>query len=91
MQSYDLILSPVAAEPAPLYRAKMPMEDQYSYTIPYSLGGNPAVVVRAGTSPEGLPIGVQVVARNWRDYSALAAASWIEKQLGGWQPASLGA
>jgi Asp-tRNA(Asn)/Glu-tRNA(Gln) amidotransferase A subunit family amidase len=38
-----------------------------------------------------LPIGVQVVARNWRDYAALAAASWIEKQLGGWQPASLGA
>ena len=56
-----------------------------------SLGGNPAVVVRAGTSPEGLPIGVQVVARNWRDYAALAGATWIERQLGGWQPASLGA
>jgi len=91
MSSYDLIVTPVAAEPAPLYRAKIPMEDQYSYTIPYSLGGNPAVVVRAGTSPDGMPIGVQVVARNWRDYAALAAASWIEKQLGGWQPASLGA
>jgi len=48
-------------------------------------------VVRAGTSPEGLPIGVQVVARNWRDYTALAAAAWIEKELGGWRPASLGA
>ena len=91
MASYDLILTPVAADVAPLYRAKIPGVDQYSYTIPYSLGGNPAVVVRAGTSPEGLPIGVQVVARNWRDYAALAAAAWIEKQLGGWQPASLGA
>ena len=91
MASFDLIVTPVAADTAPLYRAKIPMVDQYSYTIPYSLGGNPAVVVRAGTSPEGLPIGVQVVARNWRDYSALAAAGWIEKQLGGWQPASLGA
>src|SRR5437899_449077 len=87
----DLTLTPVAAEPAPLYRAKIPLDDQYSYTVPYSLGGNPAVVVRAGTSPEGLPIGVQVVARNWRDYTALAAAAWIEKQLGGWRPASLGA
>jgi len=91
MASFDLILTPVAADIAPLYRAKIPSVDQYSYTIPYSLGGNPAVVVRAGGSPEGLPIGVQVVARNWRDYAALAAAAWIEKQLGGWQPASLGA
>ena len=91
MASFDLILTPVAADAAPLYRAKIPTVDQYSYTIPYSLGGNPAVVVRAGTSPEGLPIGVQVVARNWRDYAALAAAGSIEKQLGGWQPASLGA
>ena len=91
MQSFDLILTPVAADAAPLYRAKIPIDDQYSFTVPYSLGGNPAVVVRAGTSPEGLPIGVQIVARNWRDYAALAAAAWIEKQLGGWQPASLGA
>jgi amidase len=91
MASFDLILTPVAADVAPLYRAKIPSVDQYSYTIPYSLGGNPAVVVRAGSSSEGLPIGVQVVARNWRDYAALAAAAWIEKQLGGWQPASLGA
>jgi amidase len=91
MSGFDLIVTPVAAEPAPLYRAKIPGDVQYSYTVPYSLGGNPAVVVRAGTSHNGLPIGVQVVARNWRDYTALAAASWIEKQLGGWRPASLGA
>jgi amidase len=91
MSSFDLIVTPVAGEAAPLYRAKIPLDDQYSYTVPYSLGGNPAVAVRAGTSPEGLPIGVQVVARNWRDYAALAAAAWIEKQLGGWRPASLGA
>lgn len=91
MSSYDLIVTPVSGEPAPLYREKIPIDDQYSYTVPYSLGGNPAVVVRAGTSPEGLPIGVQVVARNWRDYAALAAAGWIEKELGGWRPASLGA
>src|SRR5258706_5596522 len=68
MQSYDLILTPVAADAPPPYRAKVPIDDQYSFTVPYSLGGNPAVVVRAGTSPEGLPIGVPGVARNWRHY-----------------------
>jgi len=46
-------------------------------------------VVRAGTSPEGLPIGVQLVARNWCDEVALSAAKAIEKSLGGWRPASV--
>jgi len=35
--------------------------------------------VRAGTSPDGLPIGVQLVARNWCDEVALSAARAIEK------------
>jgi amidase len=89
MSEYDLILSPAAAGPAPEYGAKSRLENQFSYTIPYSLGGNPCVVVRAGTSPEGLPIGVQVVARNWCDDVALTAARSIEKALGGWRPASV--
>jgi amidase len=91
MQKFDLVITPVAPDGAPPFRSQEPLDDQYSYTVPYSLGGNPAVVVRAGTSPDGMPIGVQVVARNWRDYAALSAAGWIEKHLGGWQPASLGA
>jgi amidase len=89
MSHYDLILSPVAPEVAPLYRTKLVGERQFSYTLPYSLTGNPCVVVRAGTSPEGLPIGVQVVARNWHDDVALRAARSIEKALGGWRPASV--
>jgi amidase len=89
MAEYDLIVSPVAAGPAPEYGSKSRLEDQFSYTIPYSLGGNPCAVVRAGTSPDGLPIGVQLVARNWRDEIALSAAKAIEKSLGGWRPASV--
>jgi len=89
MSSFDLILSPVAPDIAPLYRAKIVPAHLFSYTIPYSLSGNPCVVVRAGTSPEGLPIGVQVVARNWHDDVALRAAHAIERALGGWRPASV--
>jgi amidase len=40
--------------------------------------GWPVVVVRAGTSREGLPIGVQVVAAPWREDAALALARQIE-------------
>jgi amidase len=89
MAGFDLIVSPVAPDIAPLYRAKYVPTHLFSYTIPYSLTGNPCVVVRAGTSPEGLPIGVQVVARNWHDDVALRAAYSIERALGGWRPASV--
>jgi Asp-tRNA(Asn)/Glu-tRNA(Gln) amidotransferase A subunit family amidase len=36
-----------------------------------------------------MPIGVQVVAGNFRDATALRAASAIERALGGWRPASV--
>ncbi|HXM71748.1 MAG TPA: amidase [Candidatus Dormibacteraeota bacterium] len=89
MSGFDLILTPVAPDIAPLYRSKYVPTHLFSYTIPYSLSGNPCVVVRAGTSPEGMPIGVQVVARNWHDDVALRAAQTIERALGGWRPASV--
>lgn len=89
MSRFDLVLSPVAPDVAPLYRAKTTGDHQFSYTIPYSLSGNPCVVVRAGTSRENLPIGVQIIARNWNDHVALRAARAIERALGGWRPASV--
>lgn len=89
MSRFDLVLSPVAPDVAPLYRVKVVGDHQFSYTVPYSLTGNPCVVVRAGTSPENMPIGVQVVARNWNDLVALRAGRAIERELGGWRPASV--
>ncbi|TMF68497.1 MAG: amidase [Chloroflexi bacterium] len=89
MTRFDIVLSPVAPTVAPLYRPRGAQDHQATYTIPYSLTGNPCVVVRAGTSPENLPIGVQVVARLWHDDLALRAAGAIEKALGGWRPASV--
>ena len=43
------------------------------------------MVVRAGTSERGLPIGVQAVARPWQEHVALAVARHIEESFGGWQ------
>jgi amidase len=54
------------------------------YTLIWSLVGYPAVVVRAGTTPQGLPVGVQITAAPWREDLALAAASIVERTLGGW-------
>ena len=89
MARFDIVLSPVAPNVAPLIREKPVGDHQLSYTVPYSLSGNPCVVVRAGTSPENMPIGVQVVAANWHDGTALRAARAIERRLGGWRPASV--
>jgi len=53
-----------------------------AYTQVFNLTGWPSTAVRAGTSPEGLPIGVQVVAHPWREDVSLALAGEIEKALG---------
>lgn len=86
MAQYDVILTPAAERPATPHGAE---SGWIPYTLSYSLTGWPCVVVRAGTAPEGLPIGVQIVARPWRDDVALAVAHVIEHSLGGWQPPTL--
>ena len=83
LENYDAIICPTDCRPASLHGTKD--ELRFNYTLPYSLTGWPCVVVRAGTSPEGLPIGVQVVARPWHEDVALAIAQHIETTLGGWQ------
>jgi amidase len=86
-ERYDLILGPVFPEPArPHGTMNVRGEiDPTSHTTPHNLTGWPAATVRCGTSPEGLPIGVQVVARPWRDDVALAGALRLERELGGWR------
>ena len=88
---YDLILCPVFAGPArPHGTMNVAGEiDPTSFTTPHSLTGWPAATVRCGTSPEGLPIDVQLVAGPWRDDLALAAALLLERELGGWRPPEL--
>ncbi len=87
VQQYDAIVCPVAAFPALEHGESLKDENQrgMSYTGTYNITGWPSTVVRAGTSPDGLPIGVQVVARPWREDVSLAAAQHIEGALGGWQ------
>ena len=88
IQDYDVILCPVCAFPAQPHGSTLDedMRKGFSYTAPYNLTGWPGAVVRGGTSPEGLPIGVQVVSRPWREDVALAVAQYLETALGGWQP-----
>ena len=87
MEGYDAILCPVAAYPAPEHGGTFAesLRDGFTYTSAYNITGWPAAVVRGGTSSEGLPIGVQIVARPWREDVALALAERVEAALGGWR------
>ena len=82
MQHYDVIITPAIERPAQPHGQS---EGGIAYTLTYSLTGYPAVVVRTGTTADGLPVGVQVVARPWREDVALAVAAFLEARFGGWQ------
>jgi amidase len=79
IQSFPLVLSPAAEKPAVRHG-----EDggRIPYTLSWSLVGYSAVVVRSGSTADGLPVGVQIAAAPWREDLALAAASVVERALG---------
>ena len=90
MRRYDAIICPTAAFPALPHGETYAEENRNAhYTAPYNLTGWPGVVVRCGTSPEGLPIGIQMIARPWREDVALALAAVLESALGGYVRPSL--
>ncbi len=89
MTDYDAIICPVNSAPARRHGPDMDDLTGFTYTITYNLTGWPGAVVRAGTSPEGLPIGVQIVTRPGREDVALALAKFVEQAFGGYQRPTL--
>ena len=87
LEKHDVIICPVNAYPALPHGTTFENDNlaAFSYTETYNLTGWPGAVVRGGASPEGVPIGVQIVARPWREDVALAVAQHLETALGGWQ------
>jgi len=94
MAEVPVLLCPVSAGPAfrhgeregTIDGVRVHYLDAWRYTAWFNLLQNPAVAVPAGRSADGLPIGVQVVARHWEEHAALAVAAVIERELGGYTP-----
>lgn len=94
MQTYPILLCPAAAIPAFRHGERswnidsktVEYLDAWSCTEWFNLLGNPAAVVPVGESPEGLPIGVQIVGRPWEEEQVLAVAEVLEKECGAWRP-----
>ena len=79
---YDVLVGPVA--PTPAFKlgentadpVKMYLAD--IMTVPASLAGLPAISVPAGTTADGLPVGVQLIGRRRDDAKLLALAKSME-------------
>lgn len=86
MSGFDLLLCPPAPDAAQSYeRLEKSTYEDWVFQTAFNVTGWPAVVVRAGRTKAGLPIGVQLVAGPWREDVALGAAKHIEAQLGGYE------
>lgn len=81
-QNYDVLICPVSAFPALPHGESVRNLSGFSFTASHNLSGCPGVSMRCGTSPQGLPIAVQVVAKPWCEHIALAVAHHLEQTIG---------
>jgi len=90
MRKFPVLLCPVASVPAfrhgerewMLEGRTVKYLDAWRYTQWFNSLAAPAAVVPVGASPEGLPIGVQIVARPFEDETALGIAGIVDAAFG---------
>jgi Asp-tRNA(Asn)/Glu-tRNA(Gln) amidotransferase A subunit family amidase len=96
MEQHNILLLPVASVPALDPRTgsytvsgkDIPWTELGSCCRAISILGFPVAVVPCGLSREGLPVGVQVVGRPYRDREVLAVAAALEREFGRFSPPS---
>jgi len=95
MRKYPVLLCPVASVPAFRHGERsweiegrtVEYLDAWRYSQWFNVLAAPAAVVPVGASPEGLPIGVQIVARPYEDEKALGVAAVVDAAFGYRPPA----
>ncbi|GAB4379614.1 MAG: amidase [Elainellaceae cyanobacterium] len=96
LESWDAWLTPVAATPAfthcPNWNAIEVNGRTYphgvangAYTMPFNLSGHPAVVIPIGQTTNGLPIGMQIIGKRWKEMELLAIAQQLNTVIDGFQ------
>ncbi|MEV6904870.1 amidase [Amycolatopsis sp. NPDC051372] len=63
----------------------VPYWDQLVWAGLATMPGLPATAIPAGRSPEGLPVGVQVIGPMFEDRTPLRLAELLEREIGGFQ------
>ncbi len=96
---FDAVVCPVTPTPAfphdhnpnPLERrididgVEYPYFDQLVWAGLATMPGLPATAIPAGRSPEGLPVGVQIIGPMFSDRTPLRLAELLEQEIGGFQ------
>jgi Asp-tRNA(Asn)/Glu-tRNA(Gln) amidotransferase A subunit family amidase len=77
-EGVDAIITPPATGEAPL---GLQFTGDASLCAIWTLCGMPALSIRSGTGPTGLPMGLQVVGARHADGAMISAANWCEIQL----------
>jgi Asp-tRNA(Asn)/Glu-tRNA(Gln) amidotransferase A subunit family amidase len=78
MNGADVLLTPSAPGEAP---AGLDWTGDPAFNFIWSALHVPCVTVPAGTGPNGMPLGLQIIARRGEDRAALAWAQWIASAL----------
>jgi amidase len=93
LEPWDVWICPVAATTAFTHRPAWSAIDidgrSYPhavangiYLLPFNLSGHPAVVIPIGQTQAGLPIGIQIVGKRWREIELLSIVREIDKVIG---------
>ena len=75
----DILLTPAAPGEAPV---GLEWTGDAAFNFIWTSLHAPCVSVPAGTGPEGMPLGVQIVGRRGQDRQTLAWAAWVAAALG---------
>lgn len=91
LDEHDVLICPATqALPFPvetLYLSEIegkPMQDYLDWiaiTAIWSISSLPAIAIPIGFSPEGLPIGIQILSHGKREADLFRLAAWIEREL----------
>ena len=82
-QKVDVLLTPTTPTPAFELGSQLDPISMYMndvFTVPASLAGLPAMSVPSGLSEKGLPLGLQIIGKQFDESSVLKIASNIEDQ-----------
>ena len=96
MEPWDAWLCPVAMTCAFTHRPMGTFIDVDGRKVPYllanggytslfNLTGNPVVVIPIGSTKDGLPIGMQIVGKRWKEMELLSIAGKLDEIIGGFR------
>jgi len=86
-RDYDLLVTPTTPHTAPVVETEYNAQgydrwhDGVPYTLPFNLTGHPAASLPCGPTPDGLPVGLQVVGTKYAERLILEACLAIEALL----------